>query len=161
MHRAVKFRLYPTQEQAILINKTIGCSRFIFNYFLARWNEQYEQTGEGLTYNVCSSVLTQLKKELEWLKEVDSTSLQNSLKNLADAFSRFFKKQNDKPKFKSRKNPVQSYTSQCNYPKQGKPTIEVAGNRIKLPELGWVKFAKSLQSAVVHLANTLFPSFVK
>jgi putative transposase len=47
------------------------------------------------------------------------------------------------PKFKSRKNPVQSYTSQCNYPKKGKPTIEVDGNKIKLPKPGWVKFAKS------------------
>ncbi|SEN24236.1 putative transposase, partial [Lihuaxuella thermophila] len=63
--------------------------------------------------------------------------------NLADAFSRFFKKQNDRPRFKSRKNPVQSYTSQCNYPKKGKPTIEAVGNQIKLPKLGWVKFAKS------------------
>jgi putative transposase len=143
MHKAFKFRLYPTKEQAILINKSIGCSRFTFNHFLAKWNEQYEQTGKGLTYNACASLLTQLKKEFDWLREVDSTSLQNSLKNLADAFSRFFKGQNDKPRFKSRKNPVQSYTSQCNHPKNGKPTIEVAGNKIKLPKLGWVKFAKS------------------
>ncbi|WP_044639849.1 IS200/IS605 family element RNA-guided endonuclease TnpB [Risungbinella massiliensis] len=143
MHKAYKFRLYPTKEQAILINKSIGCSRFTFNHFLAKWNQQYEQTGKGLTYNACSILLTGLKKELKWLKEVDSTSLQNSLKNLADAFSRFFKKQNDRPKFKSRKNLVQSYTSQCNHPKQGKPTMEVVGNKIKLPKLGWVKFAKS------------------
>jgi putative transposase len=143
MHKAFKFRLYPTKEQATLINQSIGCSRFTFNHFLAKWNEQYEQTGKGLTYNACSTLLTQLKKELEWLKEVDSTSLQNSLKHLADAFSRFFKQKNDRPKFKSRKNPVQSYTSQCNYPKQGKPTMEVVGSQIKLPKLGWVKFAKS------------------
>lgn len=143
MHKAFKFRLYPTKNQATLMNKSIGCSRFTFNHFLAKWNEQYEQTGKGLTYNTCAALLTQLKKEFDWLKEVDSTSLQNSLKNLADAFSRFFKKQNDKPRFKSRKNPVQSYTSQCNHPKNGKPTIEVAGNQIKLPKLGWVKFAKS------------------
>src|SRR5690606_3886752 len=51
--------------------------------------------------------------------------------------------QNDRPRFKSRKNPVQSYTSQCNHPKKGKPTIEVIGNKIKLPKLGWVRFAKS------------------
>jgi transposase len=74
---------------------------------------------------------------------VDSTSLQNALNHLDNAFKRFFKKQNDRPRFKSKKNPVQSYTSQCNYPKKGKPTIEVDGNKIKLPKLGWVKFAKS------------------
>lgn len=143
MHKAFKFRIYPTKEQVTLINKSIGCSRFVFNHFLAKWNEAYEQTGKGLTYNACSKQLTQLKKELEWLKEVDSTSLQNALKHLDDAFKRFFKKQNDRPRFKSRKNPVQSYTSQCNHPKKGKPTIEVIGNKIKLPKLGWVRFAKS------------------
>ncbi|QKI83282.1 IS200/IS605 family element transposase accessory protein TnpB [Kroppenstedtia eburnea] len=143
MHKAYKFRLYPTPKQATLIHKSMGCSRFVFNQFLAKWNENYQLTGKGLTYHTCSSQITQLKKEIDWLNEVDSTSLQNSLKNLADAFSRFFKKQNDKPRFKSRRNRVQSYTSQCNYPKGRKPSIEVAGNRIKLPKLGWVKFAKS------------------
>lgn len=143
MHKAFKFRIYPSKEQATLINKSIGCSRFVFNHFLAKWNDAYEQTGKGLTYNACSKQLTQLKKELEWLKEVDSTSLQNALKHLDDAFKRFFKKQNDRPRFKSRKNPVQSYTSQCNHPKKGKPTIEVIGNKIKLPKLGWVRFARS------------------
>jgi putative transposase len=69
-------------------------------------------------------LLTELKKELDWLKEVDSTALQNSLKLLDDGFERFFKKQNDRPRFKSRKNPIQSYTSQCNHPKAGHPTIE-------------------------------------
>lgn len=137
MYKAFKFRLYPSKEQATLINKSIGCSRFTFNHFLAKWNEQYEQTGKGLTYNACSKWLTELKKEREWLREVDSTSLQNALKNLTDAFSRFFKKQNDRPRFKSRKHPVQSYTSQCNYPKNGKPTMEAAGNKLKLPKLGY------------------------
>jgi len=143
MHKAFKFRIYPTKEQEILINKTFGCCRFVFNHFLEKWNEVYKQTGKGLAYQTCASQLTTLKKELDWLKEVDSTSLQNALKHLDDAFKRFFKKQNDRPRFKSRKNPVQSYTSQCNYPKKGKPTIEVDENKMKLPKLGWVKFAKS------------------
>ncbi|SDW76984.1 putative transposase [Marininema mesophilum] len=143
MHKAFKFRLYPTEEQAILINKSIGCSRFVFNQFLARWNEAYDSTGKGLTYSACSSQLTHLKKEMEWLQEVDSTSLQNTLKHLTDSFSRFFKKQNNRPRFKSKRNRDQSYTSQCNHPKKGRPTIEVVANRIKLPKLGWVKVAKS------------------
>jgi putative transposase len=84
VHKAFKFRIYPTKEQVLLINKSIGCSRFVFNYFLAKWNEAYEQTGKGLTYNICANQLTQLKKELEWLKEVDSTALQNALKHLDD-----------------------------------------------------------------------------
>ncbi|SDX48385.1 putative transposase [Marininema mesophilum] len=143
MHKAFKFRLYPTKEQTILIHKSIGCSRFTFNHFLARWNESYDSTGKGLTYGTCSAQLTALKKEIDWLREVDSTSLQNTLKHLADSFSRFFKKQNDRPRFKSKRNRVQSYTSQCNHPKKGKATIEVIANRIRLPKLGWVKVAKS------------------
>jgi putative transposase len=74
---------------------------------------------------------------------VDSTSLQNTLKHLADAFQRFFQKQNDAPRFKSRKNRVQAYTSQCNYSKNSRPTIEIDRNKIKLPKLGWVKFVPS------------------
>ena len=104
INKAYKFRIYPNKEQEILIAKTIGCSRFVFNHFLAKWNDTYKETGKGLTYNSCSAQLTQLKKELVWLKEVDSIAIQSSLKNLADSYSRFFKKQNKAPRFKSKKN---------------------------------------------------------
>lgn len=111
VNKAYKFRIYPNREQEILIAKTIGCSRFVFNRFLARWKDTYKETGTWLTYHSCSAELTQLKKDLVWLKEIDSISLQSSLKNLSDAFTRFFKKQNDVPRFKSKKNRVQSYTT--------------------------------------------------
>ena len=93
INKAYKFRIYPNQAQAILINKTIGCSRFIFNRFLTMWNSTYKETGKGLTYHSCSAELTQLKKKNDtiWLKEVDSIALQSTLKQLADAFSRFFR----------------------------------------------------------------------
>ena len=138
VNKVYKFRIYPNKEQEILINKTFGCSRFVFNYFLAKWEDAYKQTGKGLTYNACSSQLTQLKKELTWLKEIDSIAIQSSLKNLADAYSRFFKKQNNRPRFKSKKNPVQSYTT-----KYTNGNIAINGNKIKLPKLGLVRFAKS------------------
>lgn len=138
VNKAYKFRIYPSKEQEILIAKTIGCSRFVFNHFLAKWNDTYKATGKGLTYNSCSSQLTQLKKEVVWLKEVDSIAIQSSLKNLADAYSRFFKKQNDAPRFKSKKNKVQSYTT-----KHTNGNIAIVGNKIKLPKLGLVRFAKS------------------
>lgn len=138
VNKAYKFRIYPSKEQEILIAKTIGCSRFVFNHFLAKWNDTYKATGKGLTYNSCSSQLTQLKKELVWLKEADSIAIQSSLKNLADAYSRFFKKQNDTPRFKSKKNKVQSYTT-----KHTNGNIAIEGNKIKLPKLGLVRFAKS------------------
>src|SRR5690606_25609400 len=134
VNKAYRFRIYPTKEQEILITKTFGCSRFVFNHFLAKWNETYKETGKGLTYNTCSSQLTQLKKELEWLKEVDAHSLQSSLRNLDAAFKRFFKKQNDAPRFKSKRNKVQSYTTRYT-----NGNIKIENNRIKLPKLGWIR----------------------
>ncbi|MCT4781085.1 helix-turn-helix domain-containing protein, partial [Exiguobacterium antarcticum] len=53
-HKAYKFRIYPTKEQEILIAKTIGCSCFVFNHFLAKWDETYKATGKGLSYGSCS-----------------------------------------------------------------------------------------------------------
>ncbi|KGA95984.1 transposase, partial [Alkalihalobacillus alcalophilus ATCC 27647 = CGMCC 1.3604] len=138
INKAYKFRLYPSKEQETLIAKTIGCSRFVFNRFLGQWNDTYQETGKGLTYSSCSAELTQLKKEFVWLKEVDSIALQSSLKNLADSFTRFFKKQNKAPRFKSKKNQVQSYTT-----KVTNSNIAIGNNKIKLPKLGLVRLVKS------------------
>ena len=92
VNKAYKFRLYPNKAQRILIAKTIGCSRFIFNHFLAKWNNTFKQTGKGLSYNSCSAQLPALKNEFEWLKEVDSIAVQTSVKHLGEAFSRFFQR---------------------------------------------------------------------
>ncbi len=138
VHKAYKFRIYPDSNQVQLIVKTIGCSRFVFNHFLAERKNLYESEKKTLNYNNCSAMLTDLKKELIWLKEVDSTALQSSLRFLDDSFKRFFSRQNDYPSFKSRKNPVQSYTS-----KFTNNNIAVEDSFIKLPKLGLVRFAKS------------------
>ncbi|EGP4826847.1 transposase [Enterococcus faecium] len=139
-HKAYKFRIYPNQEQEILIAKTIGCSRFIYNHFLNLWNHEYTTTGKGLSYHSCSAMLPQMKRNPEtiWLKEIDSIAIQSSLKNLSDSFSRFFRKQNRRPQFKSKKNPIQSYTT-----KNVNNSIQIRNNFVKLPKLGLVKFAKS------------------
>ena len=68
-HKAFKFRLYPSKEQIVLINKSIGCSRYVFNHFLATWNKAYKETKAGFTYNACSNLLTELKKEIEWQRK--------------------------------------------------------------------------------------------
>ncbi len=138
INKAYKFRIYPNKDQQVLIAKTIGCSRFVFNHFLDKWNHVYKETGKGLNYGTCSAGLPLLKKELPWLTEVDSIALQSSVRNLADSFDRFFKKQNNVPRFKSKRNPIQSYTT-----KYTNGNIAVIGNAIKLPKLGLVKLAKS------------------
>ena len=139
-HKAYRFRIYPNEEQKVLIAKTIGCSRFVFNHFLTLWNTAYQETGKGLSYNTCSAMLPGIKKtdDTIWLKEVDSISLQSSLKNLSDAFTRFYKKQNRQPSFKSKKNPVQSYTT-----KYVNNNISVFDQHFKLPKLGSVKYRNS------------------
>ncbi|HDR7510777.1 RNA-guided endonuclease TnpB family protein [Bacillus toyonensis] len=129
INKAYKFRIYPNKAQAILINKTIGCTRFVFNHFLSLWSHAYKETGKGLTYGTCSAKLPAMKKEFVWLKEVDSIAIQSSVRNLTDAYTRFFKKQTSAPRFKSKKNNVQSYTT-----KQTKEYIAIVGKKIKLPK---------------------------
>ncbi|WP_410503245.1 IS200/IS605 family element RNA-guided endonuclease TnpB [Exiguobacterium acetylicum] len=143
-HKAYKFRIYPTKEQKILIAKTIGCSRFVFNHFLAKWDETYKGTGKGLSYGSCSKEIPMLKQEFDWLKEVDSHSLQSSVKHLSDAFDRFFKKQNERPRFKSKRNPIQSYKTNIEKKNQ-LPEVSIVGNKLKLPRLKWVRFSNSRQ----------------
>ena len=137
-HKAYRFRIYPTQEQAVLIHKMFGCSRFVFNHFLVQWNDTYKETGKGLSYQTCATQLPALKEEFPWLKEADSITLQSAVRNLADAFERFFRKQGNAPRLKSKRHPVQSYTT-----KFTNGNIAIDGNRLKLPKLGWIRFAKS------------------
>lgn len=138
MHKAFKFRLYPTKEQEVLVAKSLGCHRFVFNHFLAERKCLWEEEKETLGFNQCCLNLTQLKKGLPWLKEVDSTSLQATLKDLDFAYQKFFKEKKGFPNFKSKKNPVQSYSS-----KNNGTSIKVLGNTVQLPKLGFVEFAKT------------------
>lgn len=154
--KAYKFRIYPTKEQAVLINKTIGCTRFVFNQFLAEqqqkdayWyvTEKLVQSGQlpqnnwkGGYFNGYNTIkkLPSLKKEYSFLKEVDSVALQTSVENLADGYTRYYRKQNERPRFKSKRNKVQSYST-----KATNGNIAILDRHIKLPKLGLVKFAKS------------------
>ncbi|MFD2703179.1 IS200/IS605 family element RNA-guided endonuclease TnpB [Paenibacillus shunpengii] len=136
--KAFKYRIYPNNEQQLLIQKTLGCCRFVFNHFLEQWNTTYAETGKGLSYSKCAKQLPVLKTSLEWLEEVDSTALQTAARHLADSFNRFFKKKSRAPRFKSRRNPVQSYTA-----KHTNGNIAIRGHEIKLPKLGWMRFANS------------------
>jgi putative transposase len=156
VNKAFKFRIYPNKKQIELINKTIGCSRFVFNFFLSKQKEkdvywciveEMKQNGQfpsnnwkGTCLNKYETVksLPELKKHYSFLKEVDSIALQKSIENLSDSYARYYKKQNKQPRFKSKRNPVQTYTT-----KHTNGNIAVIDNHIKLPKLGLVRFAKS------------------
>ena len=92
MEKAFKYRIYPNREQRILLAKTFGCTRFVYNHYLAKRKDAYEKDGITLNYTACAKDLVLLKKEYEWLKEVDSVALQSSVKNLDTAYINFFKK---------------------------------------------------------------------
>ena len=158
--KAFKFRIYPTKKQAELINKTIGGCRFVFNYSLAAqktkdsyWNitEEMVQQGyfqennwKGEFFNKANSIkdIAKLKKNHDWLKEVDSIALQCAVENLGNGYDKYYKKTGGKPKFKSKKNEIQSYTTKVVKSKDN-VNIEIIGKRIKLPKLGLVKIENS------------------
>ncbi len=140
--KGYKYRIYPTNEQKELINKTFGCSRFIYNHFLAMKVELYKTDQKSLSYNKCSNLLTELKKEKEWLKEVDKFALQNSIRDLDTAYQNFFreyKKANTNqgyPKFKSKKNNYKSYRTNFT---NNNIEVDFENNQIKLTKLKWIK----------------------
>ena len=134
MEKAYKYRIYPNEKQKELIAETFGCVRFVYNHYLAKRIELYKTKQESMSFYQCSADLTQLKKELIWLKDVDKFALQNALKNLDVAYQKFFKEHSGFPKFKSKKTHRYSYRTSIT----GK-NIEYCGNSIKLPKLGKVK----------------------
>ena len=138
IYRAYKFRLYPNEGQKILIHKTFGCARFVYNYYL---NYQKEK-GVQKTFDLCKD-LKELENQYEYLKEVDSCALRSSIFDLEDGFNNFFAKRSGYPRFKSKFN-RQSYRTSCvrgTYKEKEYSNIEVdlLTRNIKLPKLGKVK----------------------
>ena len=150
--KAYKFRIYPSEAQKQLIEKSFGCSRFIYNNMLALQIKTYEEQGKSYSKYDLVKMIPSLKKEYEWLKEVDSTCLQATIDDLDSAYSNFFreiKKGNNQgfPKYKSKRNPKRSFESKC-----VNNNIIVKGNLIKLPKLKWVK-AKITQTIDGKILN--------
>ena len=134
VEKAYKYRIYPNKKQREIIAKTFGCCRFVYNTYLAKRIEIYEKNKESFSYVQCANHMKNLKSELKWLKEVDSTALQSSLRDLDSAYQKFFKEHVGYPKFKSKKSHRFSYKSKC-----VNGNIQYCGKYIKLPKLGMVK----------------------
>ena len=137
VQKGVRVRLYPTEEQKVLINKTIGCCRFVYNQTLENCKQLYEQTQHFPSKKECSANLVPLKEVYEFLKEADSTALQQSVRDLNSALGNFFKNRSHFgfPKFKSKHNLKQSYRTPYN-----SSNAKVLDNKhLKLPKLGRVK----------------------
>jgi putative transposase len=102
MLKAYRYRIYPSQEQKILLAKFFGCCRWFFNYALNLTNETYKATGKGLSRNEIINKLPELKKEYEWLTLAPSQSLQQVALDLSSAFLNFFEKRAKFPRFKKK-----------------------------------------------------------
>lgn len=136
-NKAYKFRIYPNAEQKILLAKTFGCCRFVYNHWLDRKIKQYKNDKTSVTYTTCAKEMAQLKKisEFSFLQEVDSVSLQQSLRHLDTAFQNFFRQpKNGFPRFKSKKQSKNSYSTVCI-----NRNVDIENGCIKLPKIGLVK----------------------
>ena len=160
MEYSYKFRIYPTSAQIQQIQSTFGCCRFVWNHYLALRKELYEQDGRTMNYNDCSGDMTQLKKSVDWLREVDATALQSSLRDLDMAYQNFFRrvKQGQKPgypRFKSKRNHRQSYKSKC-----VGTNIKVLDKAVQLPKLGLVKcrVSKAVKGRILSATVSQSPS---
>ena len=140
MNKSIRFRIYPNTAQTILIEKTLGCSRLIYNKGIDLRDSLYKE-GISISYYQTCVMLTSLKREpeFEFLKEVDSIALQQSLKDLERSYKNFFAKRTGRPKFKTKHDHFQSYRTI-----NQNDSIRLANGRIKLPKLGFVKIKQSM-----------------
>ena len=161
--KALKLRIYPNVQQTIQLNKTFGCSRFIYNTMLSERKDIYTKLKDKPRelYEYKYRTEKQLKEEFEFLKEVDSIALQQIRMNLGVAYQNFFRKLKDPkmpssekgfPKFK-KKNAKNSFR-----------TIQVGGNlkidfdhrKIKAPKLGWISFHDDRKIENIKIHNMTF-----
>jgi putative transposase len=103
-NKSFKYRLYPTSEHTELFAKTFGCVRYVWNTLLDWRSKEYTLNANKINYLQTSSKLTEIKKTTEWLKEVSSVALQQTLRNQDVAFSNFFRKDAKYPNFKKKSN---------------------------------------------------------
>lgn len=160
MEYSYKFRLYPTAAQQEQMSRNFGCCRYVFNHFLVQRQEQYRGTGKSPTRFQQDKSLTELKQELPWLREADSTSLQATLQDLDTAFQNFFRrvKLGEKPgypRFKSKHDHRQSYKSKC-----VGANIKVLDKAVQLPKLGRVKcrISKEVKGRILSATVSRNPS---
>lgn len=141
-----------------LIEKTFGCCRFIYNHFLAKSIKDYQETGKSNTAYQNSKLLPELKRsdETKWLSEVDSTALQQSVRNLGRAYDSFFRRVEQGqtpgfPKFKKKNSAKQSYKTVYTH----STDFKMQSNRIRIRNVGYVRFRSNLDIKGTPLSATI------
>lgn len=135
MIKAYKYKLQPNKAQMELLLQFFGCARFIYNWGLNIKTSEYKENGKSVTYGMLAKELTLLKRQeaYQWLQDVPNECLQQSLRNLESAYTRFFREKKGYPRFKSRKDRTQSVKM------INSTHFDFDAWKVKLPKLGWVK----------------------
>lgn len=132
MIKTAEIRIYPNKSQQELLQKTFGCTRFVYNYFLNERITLWKEKGESTTWIKQSRELTAIKGEYPWLKEVEAHALLNAVRHLDTAYKNFFSKNGyGFPKFKAKRNGRKSYSTDN--------TVRVGDNKVFIPKLKWVR----------------------
>ena len=143
INKAYKFRLYPNDKQKELINKTLGCTRFIYNYFLNKREIEYKENKKTKTAYDCIKEIPTLYNDRTYLKEVDSCALRCAIFDLENAYKNFFKEKIHYPKYKNKyeKNSYRTNLIKSTY--KGKEyqniKLNLVNKTITLPKLKEVK----------------------
>jgi putative transposase len=139
MLKAYKYRIYPNKLQTEQIEKQFGACRFVYNWALEQKIKAYQTEKKTLSCFTVMKFLSILKKSEEygWLREGNSQALQQAIRNLDNAFTKFFREKKGFPKFKSKKNPVQSFQIPQHY------VVDFEEGNVKLPKMGKVKASLS------------------
>ena len=144
MIKVHKIQLKINNKQKTYCAKASGISRFAYNWALNQWNEQYK-SGKKPTESKLRKQLNSIKKEeFPWMYEVTKVAPQQGIKNLGEAFKRFFKKQSSYPKYK-KKYVDDSFRADNGPATKGEDAVKIEGKQIKIPVLGWVKLTERLR----------------
>ena len=139
MLKAYKYKIKPNVQQEELLTKFFGCTRYIYNWGLNAKTSAYKENGKAISYLQLAKELTKLKQddEHQWLNECTTEALQQSLRCLDKAFTAFFRKKANYPKFKSKKRTRDTVKFiDCVH-------LDFENWKVKLPKLGWIKLCKN------------------
>ena len=161
MLKGYKYEILPSEEQKVLIQKTIGCNRLVYNLCLDHKIKVYEKKNKSLSRNDINKYITKLKRneKYSFLNEVDSLSLQATSDSLHQAFQKFFKGQSRYPKFHSKHSSKQSYTTKC---VNNNIKIFFKKNIVAIPKLGklnaklYRRFKGNVKQATISFENNRY-----
>lgn len=142
---AKKIRIIPTKEQEDQLWKSVGTARWTYNWTLRKQEENYKNGGKFLSDRILRKELTALKQteEYTWLYEVSNNITKQAIKDACDAYKKFFKKQADKPRFKSRKKSKPSFYND-------NIKLKVKKNKVLIEKVGWVKTTEQLPTNIKY-----------